>query len=200
MPIGNAFLGEQGSVYLGIDPGLNRTGYALLRRTAARPLLLEGGVISSNRQMSLEERVLEIGTGIQELIEEFQPDAVAIEQIFSMVRSPKSALLLAHARGAILFAIASTQKPLVHYTPRQVKKLLTGAGTASKEQVQMAIQRELGLASVLEPNDVADACAIALCHYHSLRVSRNVIPSVRYSMTRASMAGDPLGKDRLGRG
>ena len=170
MATGNAFAGRRGSVYLGIDPGLNRTGYALLRRTTCRPMLLEGGVISSTRQLTLAERVLEIGTGIRELIEEFRPDAVAIEQVFSMARSPKSALLMAHARGAILYTIAALDKPVVHYTPRQIKKLLTGTGAASKEQVQLAIQRELGLASILEPNDVADACAIALCHYYSLSI------------------------------
>ncbi|WP_437185947.1 crossover junction endodeoxyribonuclease RuvC [Planctomicrobium sp. SH668] len=177
MHAGNAFVGGRGSIYLGIDPGLNRTGYALLKRSASRPILLEGGVISSNRSQTLAQRVLEIGSGIRELIEEFQPDAVAIEQVFSMVRSPKSALLMAHARGAILFSIASSNLPVVHYSPRQIKKLLTGAGTASKDQVQMAIQRELGMESVLEPNDVADACAIALCHYHSLRVEKHVFAS-----------------------
>ncbi|WP_437230706.1 crossover junction endodeoxyribonuclease RuvC [Planctomicrobium sp. SH661] len=179
MATGNAFVGEYGSVYLGIDPGLNRTGYALLRRTPSRPILLEGGIVSSQRQTSLADRVLEIGSGILELIEEFRPDAVAIEQIFSMARSPKSALLMAHARGAILYSIATAKLPVVHYTPRQVKKLLTGTGTASKEQVQMAIQRELGMTNVLEPNDVADACAIALCHYYSLRVESGVMAGVR---------------------
>ncbi|SFI81316.1 crossover junction endodeoxyribonuclease RuvC [Planctomicrobium piriforme] len=168
MSLGNTFAGARGTVYLGIDPGLNRTGYALLRR-GPRPILLEGGVISSRPKTSLAERVREIGDGIRELIEEFSPDAVAIEQLFSMPRNPRTAILMAHARGAILFAVANSERPVVNYSPRQVKKLLTGSGTASKEQVQMAIQRELGLASILEPNDVADACAIALCHYHSLR-------------------------------
>lgn len=175
MATGNAFFEATGSVYLGIDPGLNRTGYALLRRTSSRPVLLEGGIISSSRQTSLAERVLEIGTGIRELIEEFQPDAIAIEQIFSMTRSPKSALLMAHARGAILFSVAAMGKTLVHYTPRQIKKLLTGSGSASKEQVQLAIQRELGMNSILEPNDVADACGIALCHYYSLRMEKQAL-------------------------
>lgn len=179
MATGNAFATERGSVYLGIDPGLNRTGYALLRRTSSRPMLLEGGIISSRRETPLAERILEIGSGIRELIEEFQPDAVAIEQVFSMARNPKSALLMAHARGAILYAVSSMQRPLVHYTPRQIKKLLTGAGTASKEQVQEAIRRELGLSEILEPNDVADACAIALCHYYSLPMPGLAAFSVR---------------------
>lgn len=170
MATGNVFDRGPAAVYLGIDPGLNRTGYALIRRTPRRPVLLEGGVIRSQPQRPLAERVLEIGGGIGELMEEFQPDAVAIEQVFSLAKNPKSALLMAHARGAILLAVAVRSRPVVNYSPRQVKKLLTGSGTASKEQIQQAVQRELGLARVLEPNDVADACAIALCHYYSLRV------------------------------
>ncbi len=173
MALGNAFAGPQSSLYLGIDPGLNRTGYALIRRSTQRPILLEGGVISSTKSKTLAERVHEIGSGIREVLAEFSPGAIAIEQVFSMTRNPKTAVLMAHARGAILFAVAETGIPLVHYTPRQIKKLLTGTGTASKEQVQLAVQRELKLKRVLEPNDVADASAIALCHYYSARVNLN---------------------------
>jgi crossover junction endodeoxyribonuclease RuvC len=78
--------------------------------------------------------------------------------------------MMAHARGAILFAAAERRIPVVHYTPTQIKRLLTGSGRASKEQIQLAIQRELNLTDILEPNDVADACAVALCHYHSARL------------------------------
>lgn len=165
--LGNAFAGPQHERYLGIDPGLNRTGYTLLRRTDAGPYLEEGGVISSTRDLPLAERVSEIGQGIVEVIEEFQPEAIAIEQVFSHGQFPKTAIMMAHARGAILFAAAQRSIPVVHYTPTQVKRLLTGSGRAAKEQIQLAVQRELGLTEILEPNDVADACAVALCHYHS---------------------------------
>jgi crossover junction endodeoxyribonuclease RuvC len=165
--LGNAFAGPQHERYLGIDPGLNRTGYSLLRRTDAGPYLEEGGVISSTRDLPLAERVSEIGQGIVEVIEEFEPEAIAIEQVFSHGQFPKTAIMMAHARGAILFAAAQRGIRVVHYTPTQVKRLLTGSGRAAKEQIQLAVQRELGLAEILEPNDVADACAVALCHYHS---------------------------------
>jgi crossover junction endodeoxyribonuclease RuvC len=167
--LGNISTGSIAQSTLGIDPGLNRTGYALIRRSADRPLLIEGGVIRSRPSRPLSERVHEIGQGVRELIEEFQPEAVAIERVFSLPKNPKSALLLAHARGAILFAIASAKCQAISYSPRQMKKLLTGSGTASKLQVQEAIRRELALTSLLEPNDVADACAMALCHYYSVR-------------------------------
>jgi crossover junction endodeoxyribonuclease RuvC len=156
---------------LGIDPGLYRTGYALLERTPTGPRLCEGGVIRSTRSKSLAQRVHEIGSGLREVLEQYRPASMAIEQVFSMVRNPKSALLMAHARGAILMAAEDAGLLVVHYTPTQIKKLLTGSGRASKEQVQHAISRELGLDHLLEPNDVADAFAIALCHYHSVRIS-----------------------------
>lgn len=157
--------------YLGIDPGLNRTGYAILERSTKGPILQEGGVIRSTQKLSLAERVLEIGQGLREVLDEFRPNMMAIEQVFSMVRNPKSALLMAHARGVILMTVAEREIPIAHYTPTQVKRLLTGNGRASKEQIQFAIKNELGLDHILEPNDVADAFAVALCHYYSSRVS-----------------------------
>jgi crossover junction endodeoxyribonuclease RuvC len=155
---------------LGIDPGLVRTGYSLLDRTARGPVLREGGVVRSAKGGSLARRVHEIAAGIGEVLDEFRPQAVAIEQVFSLGRNPKTALLMAHARGAILAAIAERDIPVVHFTPRQIKRLLTGSGKASKDQVQRAIQREFGLDRLLEPNDVADASAVALCLYYRCAV------------------------------
>lgn len=155
--------------YLGIDPGLARTGYALIERTGRGPVLREGGVVQSTKQTPLHKRVFEISTGIRELIEELKPEAVAIEQVFSNTRNLKSSLLLAHARGAILAAIAAFEIPVVTFTPAQIKRLLTGSGRAPKEQMQHAIRAELKLKELPEPHDVADASAIALCLYHSVR-------------------------------
>lgn len=155
--------------YLGVDPGLNRTGYALIERTAKGPLLREGGIVSSSRSDSLAQRVLEIGRGIREMLEEYQPQLMAIEQVFSYGPNPKTALLMAHARGAILLVAAEREIPVLHYTPTHIKKLLTGNGRASKEQIQYAVRNELGMDEILEPNDVADASAVALCLYHSVR-------------------------------
>jgi len=161
--------------YLGIDPGLNRTGYAVFERGARGPVLCEGGVIRSTQKLPLAERVLEIGQGVREVLEQFRPSVVAIEQVFSTVQYPKTALLMAHARGAILYAAAEFGVPVVHYTPRQIKRLLTGSGKATKDQVQHAIRNELRLKVVLEPNDVADAAAVALCHYY---LSRTVVSAL----------------------
>ena len=155
--------------YLGIDPGLNRTGYALIERRPKGPHLLEGGILRSAQKNTLQQRVLEIVRGLREVLEELNPEAVAIEQVFSHVQNPKTALLMAHARGAILLTLAEAEIPTVHYTPTQIKRLLTGSGKAPKEQIQHAVKAELRLETIPEPNDVADASAIALCLYHSVR-------------------------------
>jgi crossover junction endodeoxyribonuclease RuvC len=155
--------------YLGLDPGLNRTGYALLDRSPDGPSLCEAGVIRSKRSDTLAQRVWEIGKGLREVFDEFQPNIMGIEQVFSLGRNPKSALLMAHARGAILMTAAERDVTVVHYTPTQVKRLLTGSGRASKEQIQHAVQRELKLTQILEPHDVSDAAAVALCLYHSVK-------------------------------
>ena len=157
------------SRYLGIDPGLNRTGYALLERSPGGPRLSEAGIIRSTQKLSLAQRVCEIGSGLREVLVDLAPQVVGIEQVFSAVKHPKTAILMAHARGAILMMVAERGIPVVHYTPAKIKRLLTGSGRASKDQVQHAVQRELKLAELLKPNDVADASAVALCLYHTLR-------------------------------
>ena len=103
------------------------------------------------------------------MIEELRPEVVAVEQVFSHVQNPKTAILMAHVRGAILLTLAEADIPVVDYTPTQIKRLLTGSGKASKAQIQHAVKAELKLAAVPEPNDVADATAIALCLYHSVK-------------------------------
>jgi crossover junction endodeoxyribonuclease RuvC len=155
--------------YLGIDPGLTRTGYALIERTLRGPVLREGGVIQSTQKLSLHQRVHEIGCGLREILVDLKPEIIALEKVFSHARNVKSALLLAHARGAILLTIADAGIPVVHYTPAEVKRLLTGSGRAPKEQIQSAVRAELKLLQLPEPHDVADASAIALCLYHSIR-------------------------------
>jgi crossover junction endodeoxyribonuclease RuvC len=164
------------SLTLGIDPGLNRTGYAVLERGSRGPILREGGVIRSTQGLSLTDRILEIGRGVREVIEQYQPSVLAVEQVFSHAQFPKTAVLMAHARGAILYAAGDAALDVVHYTPTQIKRLLTGSGRAGKEQIQRAIQREFALDKVLEPHDVADAAAVALCHFYTQRTLTAKLP------------------------
>jgi crossover junction endodeoxyribonuclease RuvC len=111
---------------------------------------------------------LELHEGIREVIAAFQPAAMALEQLFSTYQHPRTAILMGHARGVLCLSAAQAGIPVVHYSATRVKKLLTGAGRAPKEQVQRAIAGELRLKSAPEPHDVADACAVALCHFHAL--------------------------------
>lgn len=153
-------------VILGIDPGLNTTGYGLLKSGADGLRVVEAGVVRGGSDRSVEARLLEIFNGVSEILASFSPDAVAIEQLYSHYERPRTAILMGHARGVICVAAAIRQIPVMNYASTQVKKILTGNGRAPKSQMQMAICRELRLLAPPEPPDVADALAIALCHYY----------------------------------
>ena len=100
------------------------------------------------------------------VIAALQPQVMAIEQLYAHVSRPRTSILMGHARGVLCLAGAQAGIPVVHYSATQIKKILTGSGRAPKVQIQHAIQRELSLADPPEPNDVADALAIAVCHYY----------------------------------
>ncbi len=154
------------TLVLGIDPGLNTSGYGLIRMTADGPQLVEAGVVRSRAHDPLESKLLEIHRGVSELLTAFHPDAVALEQLYSHYERPTTAILMGHARGVICLAAAQAGVAIHHYAATHVKKMLTGSGRAPKPQVQMAICRQFGLAQAPEPPDVADALAIALCHVY----------------------------------
>ena len=151
---------------LGIDPGLNITGYGVLEAAVGGPRLCEAGVVRGTAKTSLASRVHEIHAGIAEVIAALKPAAVAIEELYSHYDRPRTSILMGHARGVICLAAAQAGIPVLHYRATQVKKTLTGSGHAPKSQIQQAVQRELRLTSLPEPADVADALAIALCHYY----------------------------------
>ena len=155
---------------LGVDPGLNITGYGVIDVTGGRVRLLEAGVVKS-RAKSLETRVRDIYEGIREIIASFEPMALSLEEIYSLYKRPRTAILMGHARGAICLAAAQAEIPVFPYAATKIKKMLTGNGRAGKDQVQRAIQLEFGLEAVPEPPDVADALAIALCHYYHGKIT-----------------------------
>lgn len=151
---------------LGIDPGLNTTGYGVLEAAVGGPRLCEAGVVRGRDRKSLAARVHDIHAGIAEVIAAMQPAAVAIEELYSHYDRPRTSILMGHARGVICLAAAQAGIPVLHYSATKVKKVLTGSGRAPKSQMQQAVQRELRLSTLPEPPDVADALAIALCHYY----------------------------------
>ncbi|MEM9588289.1 MAG: crossover junction endodeoxyribonuclease RuvC [Planctomycetota bacterium] len=157
---------------LGIDPGLNTTGYAVIEvdenqiGPQARIDLCEAGIVRSRSADQLEQRIQEIFDGVSEVIANQHPDSLALEQLFSHYERPRTAILMGHARGAICLAAARADIPVHHYEPTRVKKVMTGNGRAPKSQIQQAVKLQLRLTSVPEPADVADAMAIAICGHH----------------------------------
>lgn len=162
LPIVPPLVAASGRV-VGVDPGLNVTGYAVVERTARGAAIIEAGVIRPRRP-GLGARLAVIHQGILEILEAFPASALALEQVHSRVAFPRTALLMSHARGAIVLAAELRQTPVFDYAPARIKKTITGNGRASKSQIQHAIMTELALDQLPEPHDVADACAIALCH------------------------------------
>jgi crossover junction endodeoxyribonuclease RuvC len=156
---------------LGIDPGLRITGYGVIEAALAKPKVCEAGTIDTSDQATtdLVSRVRAIYDGIIEVVDQFRPDVLAVEQLYAHYQHPRTAILMAHARGVALLAAGQRGLPLVSYNATRIKKTITGSGRASKEQVQRTIQRELGLTKCPEPPDVADALAVALCHYYMSR-------------------------------
>ena len=172
-----AALGEKGTAaiasgstvpirILGVDPGLQCTGYGVVESLGAQSTLLEAGVLRPKRDSELESRLLELHHGLQGILQQYKPHAMAVEQLYSHYDRPRTAILMGHARGVICLAAALEGIPVHHYPSTNIKKILTGNGRAPKEQMQTSVQREFGMAEAPEPHDVADALAAALCHIY----------------------------------
>lgn len=154
---------------LGIDPGLNVSGYGVIESTGTAIRLVEAGIVRTKARATLEERLGELHQALTEIIAALQPDVMALEQLFSHYERPRTAILMGHARGVICLAAQSAGIRVESFEPTRVKKLLTGSGRAPKSQMQMAVKLQLNLRTVPEPADVADALAIALCGHHFAR-------------------------------
>lgn len=152
------------TIILGIDPGSRVTGYGVIEELASRQLrYLDSGCIRTG-QTGLSERLLQIFNGICVLMEQFQPQEVAIEQVF-MHENASSALKLGHARGVAMVACASHRVAVSEYSARQIKQSVVGYGAAQKEQVKHMVVQMLNLNRSPQA-DAADALAIAICHSH----------------------------------
>lgn len=159
---------------LGVDPGLNITGYGVIEVSRTSVRVCEAGVVRGRTKKSLAHRLAEVHAGMTDVIDALQPQAMAVEQLYAHYKHPRTAILMGHARGVISLAATQADVPVISYSATQIKKVLTGNGRAPKIQMQRAIRRELALTAVPEPPDVADALAIALCHYY-LRVRRELM-------------------------
>jgi crossover junction endodeoxyribonuclease RuvC len=156
----------------GIDPGLNITGYAVLRSRSFAHRLIEAGVVRTDARCELPERLLRLQADLDQLFEQTKPDAVAVETLYSHYKHPRTAILMGHSRGVVLMTAAKHQVPVVNLQATAVKRHLTGHGRATKGQMQRIIQATLNLDQLPEPADVADAMAIALYGAHQLSTKR----------------------------
>ena len=159
---------------LGIDPGLRLTGYGLveLRPGAIEPVLCEAGVLRLPAKRPMEARLIELYDAVAGLLAEHKPGCVVIEKLYSHYAHPRTAILMAHARGVILLAAGQAGCETVDLPANDVKKAISGYGHASKEQMQRAVQAQYGLDEPPSPPDVADAIAIATCHARRIAVER----------------------------
>ena len=147
-------------IILGIDPGIERTGYAFLKQAGKDTVLLETGCIITSKTQSPPERLVEIKNDLTALIKKRQPEFLSIESLF-FATNAKTAMVVGQARGVILMVCQELGLKIIEVTPLQVKIAATGYGKAKKKQVQEMIVRILKLKKIPKPDDAADACAIA---------------------------------------
>ena len=148
---------------LGIDCGLEKTGYGVIETDGRKHRLVVSGVVRTSAREALDARLLKIACGLREVILAQRPEAAAVEEVF-YGQNVKTLLKLAHVRGIALLAIAEAGIALGEYSPLEVKMSVVGFGRAEKQQVQLMVKSLLGLSDVIESEDASDAVAVAICH------------------------------------
>lgn len=158
---------------LGIDPGLRLTGFGVVevRPGAIEPTLIEAGVIKLDAKATVADRLLQLAQDLDGVIAQAQADRLAVEKVYSHYAHPRTAIIMAHARGVILLCARRGGLAIEELAATEVKKALTGNGHASKEQMQLAVQAQFRLPEPPSPPDVADAIAIAACHARRLALA-----------------------------
>jgi crossover junction endodeoxyribonuclease RuvC len=156
---------------LGIDPGTAITGYGLVAQEGDALRLVECGTVQTSPRSPLPERLRVLHTGLMDVLARWHPSEAAVEELF-FSRNARMALAVGHARGVALLALAQSDVAVAEYTPMQVKQAIVSYGKGSKRQVQEMVRLLLGLDAVPEPDDAADAVALAICHLNSSRLSR----------------------------
>ncbi|MCE2453871.1 MAG: crossover junction endodeoxyribonuclease RuvC, partial [Nitrospinae bacterium] len=141
---------------LGVDPGLGVTGYAVLRLDEGEyePRLVDGGILKSDSNAALEKRLYELHKDLVHIIETNEPHVMAVENLYSHYKHPRTSIIMGHARGVIFLAASQAGVPVVSYSATEIKKSLVGAGRATKAQVQHMVQQRLRLHDLPEPPDV----------------------------------------------
>ena len=156
-------------IVLGIDPGVANTGYGVVAQDRGRLVALDGGVVKTTAGTDAGQRLAAIHARVGELMDAYNPDAVAVEDLFFGTNA-SSALAVGQARGVVVLAAGQRAIPCVAYTPQQIKAAVCGSGRAAKDQVQRMVQTLLSLAELPRPDHAADALAVAVCHANGARL------------------------------
>ena len=170
-------------VILGIDPGVATIGFGVINAERQKNTLIQYGTITTPAGIPLASRLLQISNDMEELIHLFQPDEMAIEELFFSTNIT-TGISVAHGRGVILLAAEKLGVPVFEYTPIQVKQAVAGYGKADKKQVMLMTRRLLHMNRLPRPDDAADALAIAICHSRaatSMLNTERVFDASRYS-------------------
>lgn len=188
---------------LGVDPGLDACGYGIIEigegsrvngesrdtRTLTHPntrilVLIEAGLIRTQKTESLPDRLVSITQQLKAIIQEYAPDRIAVEDLYSYYKTPKPAILMGHVRGVVLSTAAASGIPVESYMPTQIKQSVVGRGHASKEQVARMVRMRLNLPENKVRADVTDALAVALCHADRMANGKSQIANGLGSGTR----------------
>ena len=153
-------------VILGVDPGYAIVGFGIISSEQGRQIAIRCGAINTPAGLPMSKRLLQIANDLEELIGQFQPDAVAVEKLY-FGNNVTTGIGVAQARGVILMTVEKAGIPIYEYDPSQVKQAVVGYGKAEKRQVMDMTRRLLHLKALPRPDDAADALAIALCHARS---------------------------------
>jgi len=158
-------------IILGIDPGTAITGWGVIKETKKAIEMVAYGCIETSKNNTDVQRLKETASDLEVIIKEYQPDEMAIEELF-FFKNLKTAIKVAQSRGVLMYVTAQNKVSVDEYTPLQIKQALTGYGRADKKQMQLMVQQVLKLKEIPKPDDAADALAVAVCHQQSRKIAQ----------------------------
>ena len=169
--INNKNMKNEELIILGIDPGTAITGWGVIRENKQGIEMVAYGCIETSKNKTDVQRLKETADDLEAIIKEYQPDEMAIEELF-FFKNLKTAIKVAQSRGVLMYVTAHNKISVDEYTPLQIKQALTGYGRAEKKQMQIMVQQVLKLKDIPKPDDAADALAVAICHQQSRKIAQ----------------------------
>jgi crossover junction endodeoxyribonuclease RuvC len=161
-------MSAKNKIILGIDPGYGLTGYGIIKVEGQKASCLDYGVIKTDAEQKFKDRLNNLHFDLKKLIKKYNPDLVAVEDLF-FFKNVKTAMKVGQARGVIILTAVQAKKEVAEYTPLQVKQAVASYGRAEKKQMQKMVKLLLGLRDIPRPDDAADALAVAICAANSMK-------------------------------